>query len=219
VILRHLALGYLALGVLSAAWLWTRERKAREPLPALGSALLAVPLWPLWLPVAAWNEPPTGGDLGERVRSACATLRQAAEACAAAGLERLLSRSAADTLAQGLTRAWGRVVEMDRLAASAPFDAERARARLARHEAEGATRAAALARTQLDHATRFARSREREARALEELVELVHALRAQILIAPLSARDAPAEAEALSDEIRSRVEALAAALEPDDAAA
>jgi hypothetical protein len=219
VTLRHLGLGYLGVGVTLAVWLWSRERKLREPLPALGSALLAVPLWPLWVPVAVWNEAPAGGDLGERVRAACMTLRQAAEACAEAGLERLLSRGAAEALAEGLARAWSRVVELDRLAASAPFDAERARARLDRHEAEGATRAAALARAQLDHATRLARSREKEARALEELVELVHALRAQVLLAPLAVREAPGEAEALSDEIRSRVEALAAALGPEDAAA
>lgn len=207
--LRHLALAYAVVGVAAALGLYRHERR-------LGSALLCVPLWPLWLPVAlSADADEASGPLGERVRAAKEALRETSAACAEAGLGALFTADAARALAAGLDRTLEKILRMDRLLAAPAFDATRARARLARLEAEGAGRAADLARAQAEHAERLGDARARQALALEELLELVGSLRTQVLLVGVAGGGA--DADALSEEIRCRIEALAAALGPEPA--
>jgi hypothetical protein len=109
------------------------------------------------------------------------------------------------------------------------FDAAEAERRLASLERERASpRAIATARLHLENVRRLSALRDRDARALEELADLVQALRAQLLLARyagagLAGGEVPMASpniegtSGIVSEVWARVEGLSAVLEPQDA--
>lgn len=193
-------------------------------LAGLASALVAVPLWPLWAPIAltakrgAPEEPtkanarPAEPEVAASVARIDAALREAMEACAGSSLAALLPREAADRILNEVRRAAARHAEIGALLAREGFDIRAAEARLADLTREGASpRAISTARLHLDYVRRLQALRERDARALDELSDLVQALRAQLTLARLAGSQ-PEGAGGIVSELWARVEGLGVAL-------
>jgi hypothetical protein len=193
------------------------------------SAVIAIPLWPLWGPIALTSArrpatpprphvPPAPVDAGvaasaERIEAA---LREGVEACAGSSLEALLPRDAAERMLADVRRAAERHAELGALLGREGFDRVAAEARLAALQAEGASpRAVSTARLHLDNVRRLSALRERDARTLEELGDVVSALRAQLVVARFAGSQAEGASGIVSD-LWARVEGLGVALGEDD---
>jgi hypothetical protein len=225
--LEDLAILYLVAGLACAIAIY-RTAPTRDAM-AIVSAVVAVPLWPLWAPVAltgrrpregeAWaaRAPEPGSPLAaaaERIESA---LREGVEACAGTSLEALLPRDAAERIAAEVRRAAGRHAELGALLARDGFDLASAEARLADLEAQDASpRAIGTARLHLDNVRRLAALRERDERAIAELADLVQALRAQLVVARFAGSQ-PEGASGIVSDLWARVEGLGVALGADEA--
>ncbi|APR83500.1 Hypothetical protein A7982_08849 [Minicystis rosea] len=224
--LGDLAVIYLVAGVASAVAIYrtSTDRGAARML----SAAVAVILWPLWAPIAltsakrlpaparvvpgARPEAPVAAA-ADRIASA---LREGVEACAGTSLEALLPRDAAERMLAEVRRAAERHAELGALLAREGFDLAAAEARLAElTESNASPRAISTARLHLDNVRRIAAMRERDARALDELGDVVQALRAQLVIARLSGPQ-PEGAGGIVSELWARVEGLGVALGTDE---
>jgi hypothetical protein len=199
VTLRDLAVVYLAIGVAIAIAIY---RRSPPPITrALASAAVAVPLWPLWAPFAF--EPSRARDAAHPLAARVASALASAEIAAlGSGAGALLSRAEVARLAREVQRIGARLAELDRLLATEGFDLAASERRLA--ALEGARRASAEA-----HHARLVRLHARraaDAAGLAELVDLVHALRAELL---LEAEGASGSGVAdLVQEVSARLEAL-----------
>lgn len=215
---------YLIAGLASAVAIYRTSPK--KGTGALLSAAIAIPLWPLWAPVALTakrGSPQNQAFASDRnaapeaevqasVDRIDAALREAMEACAGSSLERLLPRDAADRILAEVRRAAARHAELGALLAREGFDLRAAEARLADLTgADASPRAISTARLHLDYVRRLKALRERDARALDELSDLVQALRAQLTLARFAGSQ-PEGAGGIVSELWARVEGLGVAL-------
>lgn len=225
--LGDLAILYLVVGIACAVAIY-RTAPARDGW-AIASAAVAVPLWPLWAPVALTGKKRPEGrarvdrapDPGSPVAAAAdrieAALREGVDACAGTALEALLPRDAADRIASEVRRAASRHAELGELLAREGFDLGSAEARLDELTRAGASpRAIGTARLHLDNVRRLASLRVRDERALAELSDLVQALRAQLVVARFAGSQ-PEGAGGIVSDLWARVEGLGVALGADEA--
>lgn len=223
--LGDLTLIYLVVGLACAVAIY-RTAPASGP-SALASAAIAVPLWPLWAPIALTagkRSAPPAAARGPAPDSAVAAaadrieaaLREGVDACVGTTLEALLPRDAADRMLGEVRRAAQRHAELGALLAREGFDLAAAEERLAALTREGATpRALSTARLHLDNVKRLAALRERDALALDELADLVQALRAQLVLARFAGSQ-PEGASGIVTDLWARVEGLGVALSADE---
>ena len=157
------------------------QRDAR----ALGAALLSAPLWPLWLPVLFASQRAERDLQRTGASETEAALLEGHEAVRNTPLEPLLPRAAVDRMLRELRRATERHAELSNLLSKKGFDSGAAEERIARLQSLAA----------------------RDRRALEELSELVAALRTQLVFARYSG-SSPGEASDIVTEVWARVEML-----------
>jgi hypothetical protein len=224
--LGDLGIVYLVAGLACAVAIYrtTPERGAK----AIASAAIAVPIWPLWAPIAltaararsggspAPRFAADGSPVAESARSIEAALREGVEACAGTPLATLLPQGAADRIAAEVRRAAERHAELGVLLVREGFDQGAAERRVAELSQPGASaRALSTAKLHLDNVRRLAALRERDARALTELSDLVQALRAQLVLARFAGSQ-PEGASGIVSDLWARVEGLGVALGADE---
>lgn len=184
---------------------------------AAAEAAVAIPLWPLWAPIALTSRTPRlakKADFAPEKR-VVAALREAVEASQGTPLEALLPREAAAKIEAEVSRASGRIGELDQLLQKSAFDVDAALARVRTLEKDNALpRAVATARLHHDNVKRLHAVRDRDARTLEELADLVGALRTQLVLARYAGSDLEGASGTLS-EVIARVEALGDVLEDE----
>ncbi|WP_438013779.1 hypothetical protein WMF18_22905 [Sorangium sp. So ce315] len=213
--LRDLSVLYLLAGLACAVAVYRASPEGRRR--AALAAALCVPLWPIWAPVAltARRAEPGGApgtaDAAARVQGA---LREGVSACAGTSFEALLSREAAARIEAEVARAAARHAELDALLRQGGFDEAAAAARVAEIERGGAGsgRALATAHLHLENIRRLRAMRDRDARALEELADLVQALRTQLVLARFAGSSVEGVGGIVS-EVWARVEGLGAAID------
>jgi len=204
--LADLGVLYGVAGVLSGALVY-RSRPRRDAR-ALGAALLSVPLWPLWLPVLFASQRAERDAQHSAATETEAALLEGHEAVRNTPLEPLLPRTAVDRLLGELRRATERYAELTHLLSKKGFDRAAAEERLARLEQRAASpRTLASARLHLENVVRLQSLAARDRRALEELSELIAALRTQLVFARYSG-SSPGEAGDIVTEVWARVEML-----------
>jgi hypothetical protein len=197
--LLDLGLIYAGVGVACAVTLYRRSERTRT---SVLNALIAVPLWPIWGPIA-WTARPepsyAGGKASERVERIRAALDEAVELVRGSPLERMLDRESARSIVSEAERLSARNDELVELLSRDEFDAEAAARRLEALEAARASpRVCSSARVHLENIRRLRRLAESEARALEELAGLVVALRTELMVVKLSG----SSAEGVDDIVR-----------------
>ncbi|HRI70822.1 MAG TPA: hypothetical protein PK156_41600 [Polyangium sp.] len=219
--LRDLCLLYLVFGCFFAIAIYRSTPEANGH--RLGSAALAVPLWPLWAPIALTakraDKPrfsPDGlrptGTL-ERVKNA---LADAITSIEGTPLAALLPPESASRIEAEVVRREKRLAELDVLLGKEAFDVGRLETRVRELETRGSSpRALSTARLDLDNVRRLSALRDRDARALEELCALVEALRTQVTLARFSGSSA-ADIGGIVGEVWARVEGLGAAIEAEE---
>jgi hypothetical protein len=220
--LRDLAILYLVAGLACAVAVY---RSSAESGPrAAAAAALAVPLWPIWAPIALTSSR-SAAVASVRLGTAAAAarmesaLREGVEACAGTAFEALLSRDAAARIQVEVTRAASRHAELDALLRRDGFDDVAAASRVAELEhARASSRALATARLHLDNVRRLRAMRDRDARALEELADLIQALRTQLVLARFAGSSVEGVGGIVS-EVWARVEGLGAAIDAHEIAA
>lgn len=271
--LLDLSLLYTLAGLACAVAIYRAELAAGgrggDRLRALGAAALAIPLWPLWAPVALGrrqeaprasagayghahghahghghghghahghghpDRAPAPGAAPSPVAATAArieaALAECADACAGTPVEALLPADATARIAAEVARAATRHAELSALLGREGFDLGEAERRLQGLERDGASaRAVATARLHLDNVRRLVALRDRDARALDELADLVQALRAQLHLARYAGASVAGLPGATSGgalegtsgivaEVWARVEGLSAVLDPQDA--
>lgn len=231
--LRDLAFLYLLAGLACAVAVYRASTESRGR--AAAAAALTVPLWPLWAPIAltttrrspgASSASPFGGFPGRPDASSVegaaarvkAALREGVEACAGTSFASLLSRDAGARIEAEVTRAAARHAELTGLLRQDAFDAAAAARRVADLEQSGASpRAISTARLHLENVRRLVELRDRDAHALEELSDLVQALRTQLVLARFAGSSVEGVGGIVS-EVWARVEGLGAAMDAHDAA-
>ncbi len=227
--LRDLLILYAVLGVACAVAIYRSSTESR-PRAAVAAAL-ALPLWPLWAPIAltssrsrpaAWasaadpRSRSAPSPVSEAAAHVEAALREGVEACAGTSLESLLPRDAAARIAAEVKRAAARHAELTAVLGREGFDRHAAERRVAELEKSRASaRSIATARLHLENVKRLAALRDRDARALEELADLVQALRTQLTLARFAGSSVEGVGGIVS-EVWARVEGLGAALGGDD---
>ncbi|HEY3255957.1 MAG TPA: hypothetical protein VGJ91_18490 [Polyangiaceae bacterium] len=180
----------------------------RRDLRALGAALLSAPLWPLWLPVLFASQRAERDLEHSGATETEAALLEGHEAVRNTPLEPLLPRAAVDRLLRELRRATERYAELSNLLSKKGFDRGAAEERVARLEQRAASpRTLASARLHLENVARLQSLAARDRRALEELSELIAALRTQLVFARYSG-SSPGEASDIVTEVWARVEML-----------
>lgn len=214
---------YLVAGLACAVAIY-RSSPERGPR-AIASAAVAVPIWPLWAPIAltagrraspAPRPAADGSPLAESAQRIEAALREGVEACAGTPLSALLPQGAADRIAAEVRRAAARHTELGQLLGRDGFDLAAAERRVAELTDPAASpRALSTARLHLDNVRRLAALRERDARALAELSDLVQALRAQLVVARYAGAQ-PEGASGIVADLWARVEGLGVALGADE---
>jgi hypothetical protein len=203
---------YGAAGVASAAVVY--KRTPERGRSALMSALLALPLWPLWLPVVltAQNRPPPARPAPSDATRAA--IWEAHEAVVGSPLEPLLPREAALRMLQEVERASERHRELVQLLGQRSFSAHAAEARIEQLTRDGSSaRSLAPARLHLENVRRLENLRSRDEQTLSELGELATTLRTQLVLARY-AGSTPHDAGDIVSEVWARVEVLGSTLDP-----
>jgi hypothetical protein len=207
---------YGAAGVASASVIYkSAPQRAWRALP---SALLALPLWPLWLPIVLSarrrpNSAPGASHAGHGADATRQAIWQAHEAVVGGPLEPLLPREAALRMLQEVERAAQRHRELAQLLEQPGFSVGAAQNRIEELTRAGASpRGLAPARLQLENARRLQELCRRDEQTLLELGELVAALRSQLVLARFNG-GAPADAGDIVSEVWARVEVLGSALD------
>ncbi len=212
--LRDLLLLYGIIGVACAIGVLLRATGSRASVAA--SAVMAIPLWPVWAPFAL----ATPRRRQAAVQSAAVAridraLAEAVEAVAGSQIADVFSPKVAARIAEEVTHVATRQGELAALSAKTGFDAAAAKERLRELEARGAPeRVVATARMQLESLVRLDELRAADARALDELAELLEALRTQLVLARYAGSTAEGVG-ALVSEVWARLEGLGAAFEPN----
>ena len=230
--LRDLLILYAVLGIACAVAIYRSSTESR-PRAAMAAAL-ALPLWPLWAPIAltgarsrptsAWTSDAdsrsraTRSPVAEAAVRVEAALREGVEACAGTSLESLLPRDAAARIAAEVRRASERHAELTTVLCREGFDLAAADRRVVSLEKSSASaRSLTTARLHLENVKRLAALRDRDARALEELADLVQALRTQLTLARFAGSSVEG-ASGIVSEVWARVEGLGAVLGDSDLA-
>ena len=204
--LADLGVLYGMAGALSGAFVYRGQ--PRRDVRGLGAALLSAPLWPLWLPVLFASQRAERDVKRSAATETEAALLEGHEAVHDTPLEPLLPRTAVDRLLRELRRATERYAELTHLLGKKGFDRTLAEERVARLEQRGASpRTLASARLHLENVVRLQTLAARDRRALEELSELIAALRTQLVFARYSG-SSPGEASDIVTEVWARVEML-----------
>jgi hypothetical protein len=188
--MRLIDLGVLYGGIGIACAVVLYRRSPERDREALAAALAAVPLWPIWAPIA-WTARPepnlvsgTSADRVERIRSA---LDEAVELVRGSPLERVLGRGSARAIMDEAERLSARNDELVGLLARDEFDVAAAMRRLEALEgAQASPRVVSSARLHLENVRRLHHLARGEARALDELAALVVALRTELMVVKLS---------------------------------
>lgn len=183
---------YIVAGSVCAVALYRRD-PARGAARLL-NALAAVPLWPLWAPIAwaALNEPGVIAPRSERRLQQLRGALSEVDACVArTPLEHVLSREATDTILSEAERVATRNAELVKLLARPEFRLDKAQSELEMLERQQASaRVLASARLHLENLRRLHQLAARDERALEELMSLVAALRTELIVVVLSGSSA-----------------------------
>lgn len=216
--LRDLCLLYVVFGCFFAIAIYRASPETNSN--RLGSAALAVPLWPLWAPIALTAKRANKADVEggsslslERVKAA---LADAVASTRGTPLATLLPPESATRIEAEVVRREKRLAELDTLLGKEAFDVDRLEARIRDLEKRGGSpRALSTARLDLDNVRRLSALRDRDARALEELCALVEALRTQVTLARFSGSSA-ADIGGIVGEVWARVEGLGAAIEAEE---
>jgi hypothetical protein len=204
--LADLGLLYGMAGALSGVVVYRTQ--PRRDVRALGAALLSAPLWPLWLPVLFASQKAERDAQRSGATETEAALLEGHEAVRSTPLEPLLPREAVERLLGELRRATERYAELSHLLAKKGFDRGAAEERVTRLEQRAASpRTLASARLHLENVLRLQSLAARDRRALEELSELIAALRTQLVFARYSG-SSPGEASDIVTEVWARVEML-----------
>jgi hypothetical protein len=183
---------------------------------ALTSAVATVFVWPLWAPfalgataAAARRPGPDSASVGRIERA----LADAVAAVAGTPMSEVFSPKVAARIAAEVARVAARLEELSALTAQAAFDAGTSAQHLKDLEARGAPeRTVVTARLQHESLTRLQQLRGADAQALEELAELLEALRTQLLLARYSGSSADG-AGAIVSEVWARLEGLGVAFD------
>jgi len=183
---------------------------------ALTSALATVLVWPLWAPFALGtprpSPPPAGTGSGGVARIERA-LADAVAAVAGTPMSDVFSPKIAARISAEVARVAARLDELSALTTQAAFDAQASAKHVKDLEARGAPeRTVVTARLQHESLTRLEQLRGADAQALEELAELLEALRTQLLLARYSGSSADG-AGAIVGEVWARLEGLGVALD------
>ncbi|MCB9592957.1 MAG: hypothetical protein H6719_09520 [Sandaracinaceae bacterium] len=201
-----LALLYTIVGAGCAAVVY---RKSRGPVRRrLGSAAIALPLWPIWAPIALIPDAAPRSRATDRAARIETELAQAVTAASDSPFEVLLSQEAAERIRTEVRDALQRIAELDEVLEQPGFDRREAEERVARLSDTGASkRALRTAVLHRDNVLRIEALRDKHVRALEELGELVGALRSQLVLARY-AGSAPEGVGGIVSEMWARVESL-----------
>ncbi|MFK7992367.1 MAG: hypothetical protein AB8I08_40475 [Sandaracinaceae bacterium] len=197
-----LAVLYLIVGAGCAAVVYRRTGR-----PA--SAALALPLWPIWAPVALVDDAPRRGSAVGRVARIEEQLTQAVQACRGSAWSILLPDDAVRRLRAEINLVVQRIDELDEVLEGPGFDltsAERRVSELSR--SGGSRRALETAVLHRNNVARIQAMRDRSERALEELGEVVGALRSQLVLARY-AGSSPEGVGGIVTELWAHVEGLA----------
>ncbi|HEY3818022.1 MAG TPA: hypothetical protein VGL81_12670 [Polyangiaceae bacterium] len=183
---------------------------------AVTSAVATVFIWPLWAPFAlgAAKPPiPRRGPDSASVGRIDRALADAVAAVAGTPMSEVFSPKTAARIAAEVARVASRLDELSALTTQAAFDAAASAQHLKDLEARGAPeRTVVTARLQHDSLTRLQQLRSADAQALEELAELLEALRTQLLLARYSGASADG-AGAIVGEVWARLEGLGVAFD------
>jgi hypothetical protein len=180
-------------------------------------------------PSPAWEAARARGGRSAASEAAAridAALREGVEACAGTSLQGLLPRDAASRIGAEVSRAAARHAELTAVLARKEFDIESAARRVAELERAAAapaepsadghhSRTLMTARLHHENVKRLVALRDRDARALEELADLMQALRTQLVLARFAGSSVEG-AGGIVSEVWARVEGLGAAMGTDD---
>jgi hypothetical protein len=212
--LRDLLLLYGVAGVACAVAVLRRSHATS--FATVASALTAVFVWPLWAPFALGSPPRARtGSAGnpaavERIRRA---LAEAVATVADTPMSDVFSSKVAGRIESEVARVAARTAELSALMARGGFDAQAAGAHLRDLEARGAPeRTVVTARLQHESLTRLQELYAADVQALEELADLLEALRTQLLLARFSGSSADGAAGLVS-EVWARLEGLGVAFD------
>jgi hypothetical protein len=162
----------------------------RDPARGVLNAMTALPLWPLWAPIAwtarADGVAPTPGK-GDRLRAVRNALEQTVGSVAGTHYEALIDREAAKLIMHEAECIARRHAELVRLLAREEFRLDKAEAEAEGMEQQSASgRVRSSTRLHLENVRRLHHLAERDERALDELLALVNALHAQLVLMRLS---------------------------------
>jgi hypothetical protein len=212
--LRDLLLLYGVVGVGCAVAVLRRSRTTSGA--SVASAIATVFVWPLWAPFALGSPPraASGAIAGppavERIRRA---LAEAVGTVADTPMSDVFAPKVAGRIESEVGRVATRMAELSALMARGGLDAQAAAAHLRDLEARGAPeRTVVTARLQHESLTRLQQLYTADAQALEELAELLEALRTQLLLARFSGSSADGAA-GLVGEVWARLEGLGVAFD------
>lgn len=204
---------YAVVGVACSVAVYLRQRPSRS---AWVSALVTVPLWPVWAPMVLTSPSEElrtrlrgRGDTARRIEAA---LAEAMEAARGSRLSALLPEAAVESIVRAVEASDRRHGELTRLLARPGFDRSSASSRVEALSGSGRARALATARLHLANVERLHELRERDERSLADLVELVEALRTQLVLARFAGSTVEGVGDIVS-ELWARVEGLGEALE------
>ncbi len=229
--LRDLLILYAVVGVACAIAAWRREAATGWRAASVGSAVATVLVWPLWAPFVLTREAPHARPAGAAIpadppegepheSAPLARIRAALEASVKAvegtSMSEVFSSRVADRIAAEVQVVAGRLAELSALVDSRGLERDRTEARLQALKAEGAPeRTVATARQKHESLARLEQLRAADAVALEELADLLEALRAQLLVARYSGSAADGT-EAIVNEVWARLEGLGGAFGAPD---
>ena len=206
-----LAVLYLVVGAGCAAVVYRRTKG--DPRRRLASAAVALPLWPVWAPIALIPDAPPRIPATGRAERIEEELAQAVRAAADSPFEILLTEKAAGRIREEIARAVGRIAELDEVLAQPGFDLAAADQRVDQLVGANASRRALkTAVLHRDNVARIRAVRDRHERALDELGELVGALRSQLVLARY-AGSSPEGVGGIVSEMWARVEGLGEAMD------
>jgi hypothetical protein len=205
---------YLIAGAISAVVLGRHRRETgRRQLLYLVLALL---LWPLWLPVILAQPKPEASGTTTGISASEQTLWQGYEAVKGTPLEKLLPRESVERIAAELRRVGQRDRELTQILLQPSFSLDGARARVAALEQQNTSpRALALALRHRENIERLVTLQARDRQVLGELGDWLSILRTQLVLARYSG----SSVEGIGDifaEVCARVEVLGSTLDEPD---
>ena len=178
-----------------------------------GSVVATVLVWPLWAPVALTDRDASPSPLAAQI---AARLDEARQAAAGSPFETMLHAEAAARILREVEAAAHRLAELDATLAQPSFDRPAVVARLAELTAEGAGEATLRpARLHLESVDRLCALRARQRAALDELEQVLCALRSQLVVARYAGPEHDGVDGILGD-LWSRVEGLGEVLDDEE---